>query len=91
MDSVKSRGLSAVRPVPMVPSHRVGVYASIFTPITAILRGYLMNKTVFFHVNSHGYEFRKDGFGYRGQKLNVVAGEQATLSIKRPCDDKIFG
>ena len=43
----------------------------------------LMNKTVFFHVSSHGYEFRKDSFGYRGQKLKVVAGEQATLSINR--------
>ena len=27
----------------------------------------LMGQTVFFHVKSHGYEFPKDGFGYRGK------------------------
>ncbi len=43
----------------------------------------LMNQTVFFHVRSHGYEFPPDGFGYRGQKLKVVAGGMATIPIKR--------
>src|SRR5437879_5851875 len=31
----------------------------------------LMGKTVFFHVQSHGYEFPKDGFGFRGKALEV--------------------
>lgn len=43
----------------------------------------LMDKDVFFHVASHGYEFAKDGFGYRGKTLRVKAGGEATLKIKR--------
>jgi hypothetical protein len=43
----------------------------------------LMDQTVFFAVSSHGYEFPKDGFGYRGQALKVSAGGAATLKIKR--------
>lgn len=43
----------------------------------------LMHETVFFHVSSHGYEFPKDGFGYRGRRLEVVPGGEATLKIKR--------
>ena len=43
----------------------------------------LMGRDVFFHVRSHGYEFPKDGFGYRGKRLKVVAGGAATLHIKR--------
>lgn len=43
----------------------------------------LLNQDVFFHVSSHGYEFPKDGFGYRGKKLKVVAGGMAKLQLKR--------
>ena len=43
----------------------------------------LMNQTVFFHVKSHGYEYPKDGFGYRGARLNITPGGEATLKIKR--------
>ena len=43
----------------------------------------LMGKSVFFHVRSHGYEFPKDGFGYRGRRLSVKAGGSAVLKIKR--------
>src|SRR5262249_47777809 len=43
----------------------------------------LMNQTVFFHIKSHGYEFPKDGFGYRGQALAVAPGGKAELKIKR--------
>ena len=38
---------------------------------------------VFFHVASHGYEFPKDGFGYRGVRLKPDAGGEATVKIKR--------
>jgi hypothetical protein len=38
---------------------------------------------VFFHVQSHGYEFRKDGFGYRGATLEIKEGGEAKLHIKR--------
>jgi hypothetical protein len=43
----------------------------------------LMEQSVFFHVASHGYEFPKDGFGYRGRALKVTAGGAATLKIAR--------
>jgi hypothetical protein len=43
----------------------------------------LMNQKVFFHVAGHGYTVPKDGFGYRGQALDVRAGETATLRVQR--------
>jgi hypothetical protein len=43
----------------------------------------VMGREVFFHIKSHGYEFPKDGFGYRGTKLNVTEGGSATLKIHR--------
>lgn len=43
----------------------------------------LMDQAVFFHVRSHGYEYPKDGFGFRGMRLNVTTGGKATLKIKR--------
>jgi len=43
----------------------------------------LMDRTVFFHVRSHGYEFPEDGFGFRGKALRVAEGGSAELKIKR--------
>ena len=43
----------------------------------------LIHQRVFFHVSSHGYEFPKDGFGYRGIRLQITPGGKATLKIKR--------
>ncbi|HXG09022.1 MAG TPA: hypothetical protein VNK04_04470 [Gemmataceae bacterium] len=43
----------------------------------------LMGRRVFFHVKSHGYEFPKDGFGFRGRALDVSEGGSAELKIKR--------
>jgi hypothetical protein len=43
----------------------------------------LMGKQVFFFVRSHGYQFPKDGFGYAGTRLQVEAGETATVEIER--------
>ena len=43
----------------------------------------LMNQRVFFDVQSHGYEFRKDGFGIRGVAFDIAPGGSATLKIKR--------
>jgi hypothetical protein len=43
----------------------------------------LLGQTVFFHVRSDGYEFRKDGFGYRGQALTTTPGGRAKLTIRR--------
>ena len=43
----------------------------------------LMGRPVFFFVESHGYQFAKDRFGFRGKRLKVTPGGSATLRIKR--------
>lgn len=43
----------------------------------------LMDRDVFFHVRSHGYEFTKDGFGFAGKTLRTTPGSGAKLAIKR--------
>jgi hypothetical protein len=43
----------------------------------------LMDQSVFFFVQSHGYEFPKDGFGYAGKAVPVSPGGEATFKIKR--------
>jgi hypothetical protein len=43
----------------------------------------LMGREVYFHIASHGYEYPKDGFGFRGVKLRPTAGGSATVKIKR--------
>jgi hypothetical protein len=43
----------------------------------------LMDRDVFFHVRSHGYEFPKDGFGFAGKALRTTPGGKATLSLRR--------
>jgi len=43
----------------------------------------LMDRKVYFHVTSHGYEFAKDGFGFRGAALDVRGGGGAKLEIER--------
>lgn len=43
----------------------------------------LMNQRVYFAVKSHGYEFPKDGFGFRGVALETKEGGRAELKIKR--------
>ncbi|HVR75186.1 MAG TPA: hypothetical protein VMT52_12670, partial [Planctomycetota bacterium] len=51
--------------------------------IAAIDEPGLMGRNVFFHVKSHGYEYPKDGFGYRGKALAVTAGGSGKLTLKR--------
>ena len=51
--------------------------------LIAFLEPGLMDAEVFFQVASHGYEFPKDGFGYRGVRLKPTAGGEATVKIKR--------
>src|SRR5205085_776020 len=43
----------------------------------------LMGTEVFAHVKSHGYEYPKDAFGYRGARLKPVVGGNTTLKLKR--------
>src|SRR5262245_36305746 len=42
-----------------------------------------MNRRVFFYVESPGYEMPKNGFGFRGQSLQVTPGETARIEIDR--------
>src|SRR5262245_1849412 len=43
----------------------------------------LMNREVFFAVRSHGYEAKKDGFGFTGVKVTPRAGQVAEIKITR--------
>ncbi len=43
----------------------------------------LLGKRVFFHIESPGYIFATDGFGYAGLALNTQPGGEATLEVQR--------
>ena len=43
----------------------------------------LMGQKVYFHIQSHGYEMPADGFGFRGKALDIQAGGQAVIKLKR--------
>lgn len=43
----------------------------------------LLGRKVYFGVSSHGYEYEKDGLGYRGKALETVPGGSAKLVIRR--------
>jgi hypothetical protein len=43
----------------------------------------LMDREVFFFVESHGYEVPQDGFGYRGVRLKSTPGQEAIVRIDR--------
>jgi hypothetical protein len=43
----------------------------------------LMGREVFFTVRSHGYEAKKDGFGFAGVRLTPAAGKVAEVLVQR--------
>ena len=51
--------------------------------IVAFCEPGLMDREVFFFVESHGYEFPKDGFGFRGTRLQTTPGATAVIEIDR--------
>jgi len=51
--------------------------------IVAFYEPGLMDRDVFFFVESHGYEFPKDGFGFRGKRLRISRGGSAVIKIDR--------
>jgi hypothetical protein len=59
------------------------VYVTDSSGLAAIDEPGLIGTRVHFSVSSHGYEFPKDGFGFRGKALEVTPGGEATLKIKR--------
>ena len=76
------------RGVPLVELRTVNNirYYSDSGGVVAFYEPGLMNRDVFFHVESHGYEFPADGFGFHGKALRTTpgaAGGAARLSIRR--------
>lgn len=73
------------RGVPMVELETVNniKYYTDSNGIAAFDEPGLMGQPVFFYARSHGYEFRKDGFGYAGTRFTVKAGGSAQLKIDR--------
>jgi hypothetical protein len=51
--------------------------------IAAFYEPGLMDREVFFFVESPGYEFPKDGFGFRGTRLETSPGGGAVIKIDR--------
>jgi hypothetical protein len=43
----------------------------------------LMGREVFFNVRSHGYEIKKDGFGFAGARITPLAGRVSEIKITR--------
>jgi len=73
------------RGVPLVELRTVN-NIRYFTDSNGIVAFYepgLMDKDVFFFVESHGYEFRKDGFGFHGIRLKISRGGSAIIKINR--------
>ncbi len=57
-----------------------------FTDSSGIVAFYepgLMDTEVFFFVESHGYEFPKDGFGFRGTRLKTLREGSVIIKIDR--------
>ncbi len=73
------------RGVPLVELRTVNGlrYCTDSNGIVAFHEPGLMGQQVFFTITSHGYEFPKDGFGYRGKTLTVTPGGSAKLTIRR--------
>ncbi len=57
-----------------------------FTDSNGIVAFYepgLMDREVFFFIESHGYEYPKDGFGFHGTRLKTIRGGRAVIKINR--------
>jgi hypothetical protein len=51
--------------------------------IVAFVEPGLYGRKVYFSITSHGYEIAPDGFGYRGQALDITDGGSARIGIQR--------
>lgn len=73
------------RGVPLVELTTTGgiTYVTDSAGLVAFDEPGLMDQRVHFAIKSHGYEFRKDGFGFPGVALDVKPGGSARLKIKR--------
>lgn len=73
------------RGVPLVEFESIHhqIFVTDSAGVIAIDSPELFGRQCYFRVRSHGYEVAADGFGYRGVRLDVAAGESATVKIKR--------
>jgi hypothetical protein len=51
--------------------------------IVAFYEPGLMDQDVFFLIDSPGYEYPKDGFGYRGKRLKTTPGSEVVIQSER--------
>jgi hypothetical protein len=73
------------RGVPLVELRTVNEIRS-FTDSNGLIAFHepgLMDREVYFHVSSHGYELAPDGFGYRGVRLRTTPGKSAQIALRR--------
>jgi hypothetical protein len=73
------------RAVPLVELRTVNNirYVTDSQGVIAFAEPGLMNRDVFFFVESHGYSFPKDGFGMQGRSLKTTPGHAEVLEIDR--------
>jgi hypothetical protein len=73
------------RGVPLVELETVNhlLFVTDSNGLVALNEPGLMNREIFFHVRSHGYEYRKDGFGFAGARLQVKPGATTEIKLKR--------
>lgn len=73
------------RGVPLVELRTTNLirYVTDSQGFVAFLEPGLMDREVFFIVESHGYEVPQDGFGYRGVRLRTTPGASAVVKIDR--------
>jgi hypothetical protein len=73
------------RGVPLVELRTTNLirYVTDSHGVVAFLEPGLMDREVFFIVESHGYEVPQDGFGYRGVRLRTTPGASAVVPIDR--------
>ena len=80
-------------PVPLVKlrtTHEVE-FVSDNAGVVAFDLPELMGKEVWLHVESHGYEVEKDGFGYRGVRVTPNPGEVKRIEVSRTIIAKRLG
>lgn len=79
LDDATSRGIPLVKLTTLTNV----VFYTDSAGVAAFFEPALMEKDVFFYVESDGYAYPKDGFGSAGLILPVAAGGAATIRMKR--------
>jgi hypothetical protein len=79
VDEATGRGVPMVR---LSTTNRMSWYTDS-NGLAALNEPSLAGRDVFFEFAGDGYEYPKDGFGYRGKALKVSPGGGATVKMKR--------